>query len=235
LDRAYAAAQIHRSVEAKQQEVSAQVSSFQAVLAAIMQQLGSLSQQQAANSGGLAAFFAELGQQVATLAPITAGTQQQQQQGGDGSQLALGGDDAAAALQQQNGGVDEQHGDEGHGQQGFVAGTQVGGWRVAAAAAALGWLATVAAAAGMRIQLSVLCKSYCCYLREQPMAVCQSLPAICISTAATLPLHARQASCNYAVLTTDLLCPPPRCAAHAACVLLRLLMVPLSMRRLMSA
>jgi hypothetical protein len=111
------ATQIHRGIEAKQQELSAHTASFQALLAALQQQLGSLSQQQAVNSGALAAFFGELGQQVAQLAPITAGTQQQ---GGGGSQLATDGDDAAPALQQQHGGEAE-----GLDQQGFVAGTQV--------------------------------------------------------------------------------------------------------------
>jgi hypothetical protein len=127
--RACAAAQMHRSIEAKQQEVSAQSASFQAQLAALLQQAGSLAQQQAANSGGLVAFFGDVVQQMTQLQPITAGTQQQ---GGDGSQLAMDADDAAA-LQQQGGGEDSQHEDEGHDeQQGFVAGTQVGrpsgGW-----------------------------------------------------------------------------------------------------------
>jgi hypothetical protein len=123
VDRAFAAVQMHRSIEAKQQEVSAQSASFQAQLAALLQQAGSLAQQQAANSGGLVAFFGDVVQQMVQLQPITAGTQQ-----GDGSPLAMAMDaDDAAAMQPQGGGEDSQHEDDGHDElQGFVAGTQVG-------------------------------------------------------------------------------------------------------------
>jgi hypothetical protein len=112
--------QVHRSIEARAQEAAAANASFQAEVAALLQR-------QAANSAALVAWLVEKGQEsVAQLTTSTAGTQQRAEDDEDVTASA-----AAAALQQQgqDGGVGQQE-EDAQGvdmQEGFVAGTQVGG------------------------------------------------------------------------------------------------------------